>query len=110
MPDRDDGTVDVPEQLTLRLGLSVSLQLPGLGTAGYQWVAHTDPEVIEARWQRGFAENAGAGVAVGVSAPETVTLTALRVGTTTVELVQARPWESPDAALQRRRITVTVVE
>lgn len=103
----DDGTVEVPEQLTLRVGQSTSFRLPGLGTAGYQWTAHIGADVIGVRWQRGL----GAGevpAAVGVSAPETVTLTGLRAGTTTVELVQARPWEPAEAALDRRCITVTV--
>ena len=110
MTGREEGDVDVPEQLILRVGQSKALRLPGLGTAGYRWESLVGSDVVEAQWHRGFEGSGGSQAAPGVSAPETVTLTGLRVGTTTVELVQARPWESPDAALQRRRITVTVVE
>ncbi|MBB2891886.1 protease inhibitor I42 family protein [Flexivirga oryzae] len=109
MSDRDDGGVDVPEQLTLRVGQSASVRLPGLGTAGYRWTDHRDSDAVDATWQRGF-DGADTRRAVGMSAPETVTLTGRRPGTATVDLVQARPWESPDAALHRQRITVTVVE
>lgn len=109
MSDRDDDGMAVPEHLTLQVGQSASVRLPGLGTAGYRWTEHLDSDAVDASWHRGFDE-VDASRAVGVSAPETVTLTGRRPGIATVDLVQARPWESPDAAVHRQRITVTVVE
>lgn len=107
---RNDGSVEVPEQLTLRVGQSTSFRLPGLGTAGYRWAASTDSEAVGVQWHRDLDEADDPPPPVGVSAPETVTLIGRRPGVSTIELIQSRPWESPEAALDRRRITVTVVE
>ncbi len=102
--------MDIPQELTVRVGESKSLVLPGLGTAGYRWDSTVGGDAVSTDWVRGVPPGAARGAAVGASAPEKVTLTGVHPGTAVVELTQARGWESADNALQRHRIVVTVID
>jgi predicted secreted protein len=99
----------LPDHLDLTVGQSYSLTLPGLGTSGYVWRERVagEPGVVGVSWVRGFPPGAKLP-AVGVSAPETLTIRALESGEVTLVLEQARPWERGRAPYREERITVRV--
>jgi predicted secreted protein len=83
------------EVVTLHAGEHHPVRLPGLGTAGYRWVA-----VVEG--DEDVADVTAAGLAeptnprIGTSADELFMIRGLRPGATRVRFVQRRPWESDD--------------
>jgi predicted secreted protein len=87
-------SADVPESLRLTVGSSHDIVLPGLGTAGYLWTSEVegDENVLTLTWRRGFGESEHP--AVGVSAPERLTISASAPGQAAVHLAQARSWET----------------
>ena len=100
---------EFPEHLDLGVGQDWTVVLPGLGTAGYLWQEQVSGPhgVIEVSWSRGFAPGTEPA-AVGVSAPETLTIRASGPGDVTVHLVQVRPWERGAVPVSERRMTVRV--
>ena len=99
----------VPNRIELAPGDTLSLELPGLGTAGFIWqeVVEGDPGVLEVTWERGFRPGAEPGP-VGASAPETATLRAVRPGAATLRLVQRRPWETEGTPRSEHTVDVQV--
>lgn len=85
--------------------------LPGLGTAGYMWQERVSgpPDVIRVSWVRGFAPGTEPA-AVGVSAPESVTVRAVAPGDVLLRLVQVRPWQPDATPIGERQVTVRVFE
>jgi predicted secreted protein len=83
--------------------------MPGLGTAGYIWQHEIDDPsgAVDVRWERGFPEGRPPA-AVGVSAPEVATITALAPGRATLRLVQRRPWERDAPPLHAHTVEVRV--
>ena len=100
---------DLPDHLDLPVGQSRSFTMPSLGTSGYIWRERIvgEPDVVSVSWQRGFPPGTEPP-AVGVSAPETLTIHALKPGGVTLLLEQARPWERDQAPQRQERITVRV--
>ncbi len=100
---------ELPDHLDLAVGQSRSVTLPSLGTSGYVWQEQIvgQPGVVSISWQRGFPPGIEPP-AVGVSAPETLTIHALEPGQVTLILEQARPWERDRAPQRQERITVRV--
>lgn len=97
------GSASDDDVVELRVGEEHSLQLVGLGTAGYRWVAEIDgdAEVVEVRsTDRETVEGSGA---VGASADETFAIRANQAGDATVRFVQRRPWESGDVPAASER-------
>jgi predicted secreted protein len=83
--------VAADDVVELNVGEQHSVQLPGLGTAGYRWQAeHIDDVGVADVHAAGVRE---AGAAVGASADELFEIRALRPGSTTVRFAQRRPWE-----------------
>ena len=84
-----------PNIVNLRAGEEHRVRLPGLGTAGYRWMA-----VVEG--DAGVAEVSDAGVAeladrrIGTSADELFDIRAIGHGVARVRFEQRRPFE-PDA-------------
>jgi len=93
----------------LRPGDKITVELAGLGTAGYRWqdVIDGDPGIVSVSWQRGAAQGLAEKVA-GKSAAEIATVRAERVGQVTVRFVQVRPWERNGQPLDSQTITVRV--
>ena len=98
-------------------GQTVSVDLPGLGGAGYLWfVEIVDPSdsapdaVVAAAIERGAARPPAAEQRppVGASRPETLLITAHAPGTATVQVVQRRPWESAPPRAGRHTQVVVV--
>lgn len=102
-------TAQPPSTVRLVVGERRSFELPGLGTAGFIWQETVDgpPGIVEVAWQRGFPPGTPLP-AVGVSAPEIVTLRALAPGDVTVRLVQRRPWEQDAKPNDERAVLVHV--
>ena len=106
--------VELPDSLTLAVGERWSFELPGLGSAGYQWSATTaEPETVSCSIElqpEPPVERAG-----GVRPPPTfdvaslVTLVGKTIGESTVQLTLARSWETDVAPLRSHEITVAVV-
>jgi predicted secreted protein len=99
----------LPDHLDLTVGQSRSFVLPSLGTSGYIWQDRVVGQsgVVGVSWVRGFPPGAKLP-AVGVSAPEILTIQALEPGEVTLLLEQARPWERGRAPYREERITVRV--
>lgn len=100
---------DVPNQLELEVGEQRTIELPGLGTAGYVWEHDVvgDDDVIDVRWSRGFPPDLQPQ-AVGISAPEAVTISARRAGSVEVRLYQHRRWEPPERVHAEHDLSVVV--
>ena len=84
-----------PNVVDLRAGQAHRVRLPGLGTAGYRWMA-----VVEG--DEGVAEVSEAGVAeladrrMGTSADELFDIRAVAPGVARVRFAQRRPFEPDD--------------
>ena len=84
-----------PSVVNLRAGDEHRVRLPGLGTAGYRWMA-----VVEG--DAGVAEVSDAGVAeladrrIGTSADELFDIRAIGPGVARVRFAQRRPFEPDD--------------
>jgi len=98
-----------PARIDLAVGEERSVELPGLGTAGYDWDHQVagDDGVVDVTWTRGFPPGAPMPRA-GVSAPEVATVRGLRPGTARLRLYQHRRWEPPEKARAEHRIEVVV--
>jgi len=100
---------DVPTHLELGIGEDRTIELPGLGTAGYVWDHEVigAQDVIDVQWTRGFPPGA-AQQPVGVSSPESVTLRALNAGEVGLRLFQHRRWEPAGGTIAERHLTIVV--
>jgi predicted secreted protein len=87
---------EADDAIELRVGEEHSVELAGLGTAGYRWAHRLEggSEVAEVRTAEGRPSERGA---VGASASEVFTIRANRPGTARIRFVQRRPWEGEDA-------------
>lgn len=105
----DAATGGPPDRIELAVGEERSIELPGLGTAGYVWEHEVtgDEGVADVTWIRGFPPGTPMPRA-GVSAPEVATVRGLRPGTVVLRLYQHRRWEPPDRARAEHRVEVVV--
>jgi predicted secreted protein len=83
------------DAIELRVGEEYSVELTGLGTAGYRWLhrLEEDGEVAEVRRAGSKPPEGGA---VGASANEIFAIRANRPGTARIRFEQRRPWEGHD--------------
>ena len=100
---------ELPDHLDLAVGESRTFVLPSLGTSGYMWqdTVVGQPGVVDTSWVRGFPPGTQAP-AVGVAAPETLTVQAVAPGEVTLVLEQARPWERNQPPQRQEWMTVRV--
>lgn len=101
---------DPPDRVELGVGEQITLQLPGLGTAGYVWDDELagDDGVVSVSWTRGLPDGTPR-TPPGVSAPELLTIVGEKPGSAVVRLFQHRPWEPPDRVQGERSVTVVVI-
>ncbi len=105
--------VELPESLTLEVGERWLFELPGLGSAGYEWSVETsEPEKvscsIELR-EGPRVERAGAeGPPPTFNVASLVTLVGKTIGSSDVHLTLARRWETDSPPLRRHTIAVSV--
>lgn len=99
-------TGGVPQRLSLAVGETVTLTLPGRGGAGYLWQADAGGgDVVDVEVHRG---GRGPGDRVGVAGAETVRVRALTRGRVQLRLVQRRPWEQGVAPIESHQVEIVV--
>ena len=101
---------DLPTELTLGVGETRRLTLPGLAQAGYRWKATVESgaEAVEVDTIFDDAEPA-ATEPVGPFAAEVLSIAARASGRARVRLAQARSWEE-NAAIAEHTLEITVVD
>ena len=100
--------VQVPENgatLSISPGEHVVVELPEIGTAGYQWRVAELPDIFEVV-ENEFSPPESA--APGAGGRRRIVLTARRTGEGTTVLKLQRPWESQDAGADEFRFDVVV--
>jgi predicted secreted protein len=101
--------IELPDELTVRLGEEETIRLPSLAGAGYVWEADVDDEaVVEASKHFEGVDEAAVGRKT-FSRNELLTLRGCSVGTTGIRLVQRRTWEKGVEPLAAHTLTVNVV-
>jgi predicted secreted protein len=100
---------ELPDELTLRPDEEQTVRLPSLAGAGYVWAAKVDDEAVASASVE--FEPAGETLAgrKTFSENERLTVRGLRPGTTKVELVQRRTWETGVEPAAAHILTVNVV-
>jgi predicted secreted protein len=101
---------DLPTRLTLRVGETRRLRLPGLAQAGYRWKATvaSGAEAVEVGTSFDDAEPAATSP-VGPLAAEVLSIAARAPGRARVRVTQARSWEE-NAAIAEHTLDITVVD
>lgn len=103
--------MNVPTAIALKVGEVQSLNLPGLGTAGYVWNATVEGDTNAIAVTVGRTEpplQPDTSIAAGSSRYEVVTIRGQEPGQARLYLVQRRPWEMNQPPLKDYRIEVTV--
>jgi predicted secreted protein len=102
---------ELPKRLVLGVGEERTIELPGLGTAGYAWHHELggDTGAVEASWKRGLRVTSKPRP-VGQSAPEVLTVHALRPGHVKIRVAQRRPWERDTPPLRQHEFDIEVTE
>jgi inhibitor of cysteine peptidase len=98
---------DNNKEITLDVGSQLIITLPGNPSTGYNWEVKTiDTAILGQVGEPQFvSENTNL---VGAGGQLSLTFEALKAGSTTIELVYHRPWETDVAPLQTFTIQVTV--
>jgi predicted secreted protein len=97
---------DAGKAIAMRVGDVLSVRLPEMQTAGYQWVIESvDPRVLEPR-SSNYAPPRG--TRAGAAGERTFEMHAVGPGQVALKLASRRLWESADAAGERFAITVSV--
>lgn len=97
------------ETAALTVGQSWSVTLPGNPTTGFVWQVAECPDVVQVNLA--FEANTqppGERPVCGRPCGTVVTVTGLKAGQGTVQLIYSRPWEKGEAPFKTRTITVTV--
>jgi len=101
------GENDNGKQVTLQVGESLTISLPGNPSTGYSWeVKSVDTTLLEQKGEAQF-ESSNTGL-VGAGGTLILTFETLKAGSTTLELVYLRPWESDVEPLQTYSVEITV--
>ena len=101
---------ELPTRLTLGVGETQRLRLPGLAQAGYRWKATVETGAERVDVETTFEDAAPAATApVGPFAPEVLSIVARAPGRARVRLAQARSWEE-NAAIAEHTLEITVVD
>jgi predicted secreted protein len=101
-----------PEQAPVeaRVGGTFDVVLRGIPTTGYVWHLATghDATVVAATGQRTVEPPATEPPMVGRPTTEVFAFRAVAAGRTTLTFRQYRPWEGEGAAIETRRVEVTI--
>jgi hypothetical protein len=102
--------VELPDEMSIEVAQTQSVQLPGLAQGGYRWradVIEGDPDVVDV--SLGFADHEPGRAAGAQFADEVLTVRGRRPGRVTLALSQRRSWEPPAAAVREHRLAVSVI-
>jgi len=104
--------MDIPTSLTLEVGETYSVTLPGLATAGYQWTYEItqsgDSMVAVAAVPSEAGNHESAQPAIGSSRNEVFEIQALRPGQVMLWFRQGRSWERDQQPIKEYRIEVVI--
>lgn len=93
-------------QISLRINEHTEIDLPGKGSAGYEWTYISDVEGIIDIQHRYLPPEAGVAGGRGV---ERFTITGIKSGKCSVQFIQARSWEKDKEPLDRKAYVFTVL-
>ena len=105
MPD----VTALPGELTLGTGEELTIVLPSLAGGGYVWEAVVDDEAVATASTAFVGADEAAVGRKTFSRSELLTLHGVGAGTTRVQLVQRRTWESGVEPIAAHSLTVNVV-
>ncbi|MBD2038800.1 protease inhibitor I42 family protein [Leptolyngbya sp. FACHB-321] len=104
--------MDIPTSLSLEVGETYSLTLPGLATAGYQWtyeMTHEGGSVVAiTAVPLTASRHESAQPAIGTNRDESFEIQALKAGQATLRFKQARSWEENQPPLKEYQIEVVI--
>ncbi len=91
--------------LTMLVGTSEQLRLPGFGTSGYQWFSQVDDDRVVRVVRPTQGPEPSDRLRAGDSVDEIFIVEALNPGTATVLFELARPWQR-ETVTRRHRVTI----
>lgn len=105
--------MEIPTRITLRVGETSTLRLPGLGSAGYIWtyevVGNSDLVDVSATTAVSSQLNGGSEfTTIGSSRDELFIIRAVRAGHSTIRFTQKRSWERNQPPLKEHILEVDV--
>jgi inhibitor of cysteine peptidase len=107
IPPRTTGrTVEITDQVELKVGDALDVTLDGNPTTGYVWeVQWVDSDVLQPVGETDFEPDSGA---VGSGGRVTLHFVALATGQTPLQLIYHRPWEQDVPPIRTFEVAVTV--
>lgn len=105
--------MDIPTRITLRVGETDTLRLPGLGSAGYIWTHEVvgNEDVVDVSTTTAESlqiDDAREPTTVGSSRDELFIIRAVRAGQSTIRFSQKRSWEGDQPPLKEHILEVDV--
>lgn len=105
--------MEVPKRITLRVGETYTLKLPGLGAAGYVWihkvVGNTDlVDVSTMTAESSQLDDEREFTTVSSSRDELFVIRAVRAGHSTIHLTQQRSWERNQPPLKEYILEIDI--
>jgi predicted secreted protein len=105
--------MEIPARVTLKVGETNTLRLPGLGTAGYLWsheVVENNNLINVSSVIAGSSQVDGGSEFenIGSSRDELFVIRALRVGHSTIKFSQKRSWEHDQPPLKEYILAVDI--
>jgi predicted secreted protein len=99
---------DLPDQVTVRVGEELTLQLPSSASGGYRWHALVDDATVAEASTRFGDASSGHG-APTFAAYELLLLRRRSIGTKRLRCTQRRGWEAQTPSQATQSVTVHVV-
>ncbi|MCX8033300.1 MAG: protease inhibitor I42 family protein [Thermoleophilia bacterium] len=101
---------DNGKTITIKVGQTIEVTLPGNPTTGYGWgaaLADKDKALLEQVGEPVYTQDKTDGELVGAGGTYTFTFRAKAAGAATLKLTYARPWETVEP-LATYQVTVTI--
>lgn len=97
------------QQITLKAGETTTINLKGLGTAGYEWNYTLDNNKNLVTISKDFKlTDKVKRKNIGSSADEVFTIKAHNKGTVTILFFQKRDWETNVAPVNEKKVTIII--
>lgn len=105
--------MEIPTAINLRIGEAYTLNLQGLGTAGYVWIyellENSDVvDVLEMTAENLQSDIEESSTSVGSSRDEVYIIRALKSGHSAIRFIQNRPWERNQMPLKEYIFEINV--
>lgn len=101
---------DTGSEIKVKVGSQIQLRLPENPSTGYTWQLNgLDNRYIEFAGQQNFVPD-GTPTMAGSPALKVITFNAKQIGTVTLDLANYRIWEGVASAMDKFKVTLTIVE